>query len=446
MNCSRDESRAAEYCEPARLIPIVGESDVLIAGAGPAGIMAAIAAARRGARVQLIEAQGALGGIWTTGCLPHIIELDKGGLLAELTDRLIKAGAGSRDLNPRNFIRSEDCPCRCDFDVETFKVVLDTMAAEAGVAVRLYTRVSAAYRDAGGRIDAAVTDSKSGREAWRARVFIDCTGDGDLAAQAGCGFDIGQPDTGLCQPMSMMATLAGAGCSNQPPFNIPEWGPNKDWILAELRRGGHEPSYARPTLFLVRDGTIIMMANHEYGYRRPDAQVLTDATIRGRAENLAAVRALRSLGGPWKDLELMAQSAQIGVRESRRIHGLYRVTRDDLVCGARFPDAVCRVSFCVDIHALDPARNKGIDASGVTVKPYDIPLRALIARDVPNLMMAGRCISGDFFAHASYRVTGDAAALGEAAGLAAAAAVRRGVDPSAVPFSDLAADLPKTVD
>lgn len=425
------------FREPARDVPEAGTSDVLIAGAGPAGIMAAIAAARRGVRVKLIEAHGALGGIWTTGCLPHIIEMDKGGLLAELVGRLEAAGAGSRQ---DGHMPTDDAPYRCDYDVETFKVILDGMATEAGVAVRLYTRVSAAYRDAAGRIETVVTESKSGREAWRAKVFIDCTGDGDLAAQAGCGFDIGQPGTGLCQPMSMMAILAGAGRFDEPPFSIRQWGANKDWILAELRRGGHEPSYSRPTLFLVRNGYMVMMANHQYGYRGPDAQVLTDATIRGRAENHAMVRALRSLGGRWQNLELATQSAQIGVRESRRIHGLYRVTRDDLVRGARFPDAVCRVSFCVDIHALDPARNKGIDASGVTVKPYDIPLRALIARDAPNLMMAGRCISGDFFAHASYRVTGDAAVLGEAAGLAAAAAVRRGVDPGAVPFSDLVAD------
>lgn len=426
------------FREPARDVPEVETSDVLIAGAGPAGIMAAIAAARQGVRVRLIEVHGALGGIWTTGCLPHIIELDKGGLLAELVARLEAAGAGARQAG---HVPTDDAPHPCDYDVETFKVVLDEMATEAGVAVRLYTRVSAAYRDSSGRIATVVTDSKSGREAWRAKVFVDCTGDGDLAAQAGCEFDIGHPGTGLCQPMSMMAVLAGAGRFDEPPFSIREWGPNKDWILAELRRGRHEPSYSRPTLFLVRNGYMLMMANHEYGYRGPDAQVLTDATIRGRAENLATVRALRSQGGRWQNLELVAQSAQIGVRESRRIHGLYRVSRDDLVRGARFLDAVCRVSFCVDIHALDPARGKGIDASGVTVKPYDIPLRALIARDAPNLMMAGRCISGDFFAHASYRVTGDAAALGEAAGLAAAAAVRRDVNPCDLPFSELSPNL-----
>jgi len=430
------------FTEPVRQIPVVEETDVLIAGAGPAGMMAAIAAARRGVRVRLIEAEGALGGIWTVGCLPHIIEQDKQGLLAELVARLQIQGAASLAATPDAHVPSDDAPYRCDYDVETFKVVLDQMAAEAGVAVRLYTSVCAVYRGADRRIETVVTESKSGREAWRAKVFIDCSGDGDLAAQAGCGYDIGQPGTGLCQPMSMMALLAGAGSADQPPFNIRQWGKNKDWILAEIRRGGHEPSYARPTLFLVRPGNIIMMANHEYGYRKPDAQVLTEATIRGRAENLNIVRALRSLGKQWQSLELMAQSARIGVRESRRIHGLYCVTEDDLVRGARFADGVCRVSFCVDIHALDPSRGKGIEASAIKVKPYDIPLRALIARDAPNLMMAGRCISGDFAAHASYRVTGDAAALGEAAGIAAAAAVRLDVPPCQLPFAEIKEQLP----
>ena len=430
------------FQEPAREVPVVEQTDVLIAGAGPAGIMAAVAAARQGVRVRLIEAQGALGGIWTTGCLPHIIELKRQGLPAELAERLTTAGAGARGRHSLNRVVKDDASCRRDFDPETFKVVLDRMAGEAGVAVRLYTRVSAAYRDAAGRLETLVTDSKSGREAWQARVFVDCTGDGDLGAQAGCSFDIGHPESGGCQPMSMMAILAGGGRSGQPPFNIREWGRNKDWLQAEIRRGGHDPSYSRPTMFLVRDGVIIMMANHQYGYRQPDAQKLTDATIAGRAENLAIVEALRGLGGQWAGLELMTQSAQIGVRESRRIRGLYRVDRDDLVRGARFDDAICRVAFCVDIHALDPARHKGIEAAAVTVEPYDIPLRSLIAAEAPNLMMAGRCISGDFYAHASYRVTGDAAAMGEAAGVAAAQAVRQSVDPGELDFATLRPHLP----
>lgn len=419
------------FHEPARDVPVIEEADVLVAGAGPAGVMAAVAAARQGASVRLIEAHGALGGIWTTGLLPHIIETDKGGLLHELIHRLKRRGAHGSGAG----ITEKD------FDVETMKVVLDEWCAEAGVRIRCYTRVSAAYvRD--GRLDAIVTDSKSGREAWRAKVFVDCTGDGDLGAQAGCRFGIGQPGTGLCQPMSVMALLTGFGKGDEPPFNIKEWGKNKDWIQAEMQAAGHSPSYARPTMFLIDEGWVNMMANHEYGYRQPDAQKLTDATISGRAENLRIVEALRASGGRWANLRLAATSAQVGVRESRRIQGLYTVTQDDLVRGARFEDGVCRVTFCVDVHALDPAKGKGIDSMGIRTQPYDIPLRALISADVGNLMMAGRCISGDFIAHSSYRVTGDAAALGEAAGVTAALAARQGLAPAQVPFRDVKNHLP----
>lgn len=419
------------YIEPARTVPVVEETDVLVAGGGPAGALAALAAARCGARVRLIEAHGALGGIWTTGCLPHVIEHDKGGLVCELFTRLA-AAEGCSHQTPLDGPGS-----RMDYDVERVKHVLETLCGEAGVALRYYTRVAAAHVNAAGRLETVITDSKSGREAWRAKVFIDCTGDGDLGAQAGCSWELGQPGTGLCQPMSMMAILTGAGRADEPPFTLREWGPNKAWIKAEMERGGHTPSYAHPTMFLVRDGYIIMMANHEYGYRQPDAQKLTDATIHGRTENLAIAAALRRADARWANVQVVAQSSQIGVRESRRIHGLYRVTTDDLVRGARFDDAVCRVSFCVDVHALDPAKGKGIDDTGVRARPYDIPLRALIARDVTGLMMAGRCISGDFLAHSSYRVSGDAAALGEAAGVTAALAATRGVLPQEVPYDDI---------
>lgn len=154
------------------------------------------------------------------------------------------------------------------------------------------------------------------------------------------------------------------------------------------------------------------------------------------------MQTLRDLGGDWSQLELMTQSTHIGVRESRRIRGLYEVNRDDLIRGARFEDAVCRVSFCIDIHALDPKTNKGIDNPDITVQPYDIPLRSLISGDIPNPMMAGRCISGDFYAHANYRVTGGDAAMGEAAGVAAAQAVRQSVDPGNLPFSTVRPHIP----
>jgi hypothetical protein len=168
----------------------------------------------------------------------------------------------------------------------------------------------------------------------------------------------------------------------------------------------------------------MLMANHEYGVKGTKADDVTAATLRARRELHQLIDGLRSLGGPWKNIRIVATPEQIGVREGRRLAGLYEVTADDLLEGRQQADTVCQVTFPVDVHALDPKKGKEIEKPSVRVKPYQIPIRALIAKDVNGLMMAGRCISGDFIAHASYRVTGNAVAMGEAAGKVAAVAAK----------------------
>ncbi|HEC41798.1 MAG TPA: FAD-dependent oxidoreductase, partial [Bacteroides sp.] len=138
------------------------------------------------------------------------------------------------------------------------------------------------------------------------------------------------------------------------------------------------------------------------------------------------VNGLKSIGGPWKNLYLVATAEHIGVREARRIKGLYTVTSDDLINGKRHEDAVCRVNFGVDVHSLNQEEENSQNRSysrGITSQPYDIPLRSLISKDIGNLMMAGRNISGDFISFSSYRVTGNAAKLGEEAGKHAAESI-----------------------
>jgi hypothetical protein len=227
--------------------------------------------------------------------------------------------------------------------------------------------------------------------------------------------------------------MRGDGISSAipPPKGIsPE--ESKRNFVAELRRSGIEPSYLGPALFPVRNNLIAMMVNHEYGYSAINAQQVTDATLHARQEVNGVVDALRRLGGVWKDVRLVATGEQIGTRDGRRVRGRYVVTKDDLIRGARFPDAVCRVTSGVDIHSLDATANKKTTSEGIHTKPYDIPLRALIAADVNGLLMAGRCISGDFFAHASYRMTGNAVPMGEAAGKVAATAAAKGCLPQQV--------------
>lgn len=408
--------------EAARNVPVITAYDVLVCGGGPAGVAAALAAARAGSRTGLVEWHGCLGGIWTAGLLSCIIDTQgKEGIMAEILAALEARGART--------MGRDGAPTR-QYDIEAMKLLLEELCVDAGVDVHLHTRVCAAVRD-GQRLTHAIVESKSGREALGARVFIDCTGDGDLAAAAGCKFDLGQPETGCMQPMSLMALLVGIQADQVHDFIREEsgaWAASKDRLRAEMERGGTSPSYAKPTLFRLRDDLFALMANHEYGVSGIDARDLTAATLRARREVHDLVAALRSLGPPWQDVRIVATAEQIGVREARRIHGHYTVTAADLERGARHADAACHVTFGVDVHATDPGKGKGIEARTFTAQPYDIPLRALIARDVDGLLLAGRCISGDFIAHSSYRVTGNVVPMGQAAGQAAAAAVAQGSD------------------
>ncbi len=419
--------------EPARDIPVAESADVVVCGGGPAGVAAALCAARKGAKTILLEQHGCLGGIWTSGLLAWLLDCDnKKGVMAEVIRRLSECGARTMTAGGK--------PTNA-YDVEVMKAQLEALCAEAGVEVRYHVR-SAAAVTAGGRLTHVVTESKSGREAVAGQAFVDATGDGDLGAQAGCGFDFGQPGTGLTQPMSLICLVAGVHAPELKDFYndldaAQSWAKPKDALRVAMEAGGHSPSYAKPSLFRVRDDLFILMANHEYGFKGTNARDVSKATLRARKELNALIDGLRSTGGVWKDLRLVATAEQIGVREGRRLRGLYTVTADDLKEGRRFDDAVCRATFGVDVHALDPQKTKGIEAHPWKAKPYDIPLRALIAKDVQGLLFAGRCISGDFIAHSSYRVTGNSVALGEAAGKAAAVAAKTGKPLAEVKVAEL---------
>ena len=419
--------------EQARDIPIVEKADVVVCGAGPAGIAAAIAAARQGAKTRVIELHGCLGGVWTAGALSWIIDsTNKRGIMAEITARLEERGARKlRHDGGRNYA----------YDVEEMKVLLDELCLEVGIDIRLLTRVVAAGRDSQNRLSVVITESKAGREAWHAKAFIDATGDGDLGAQAGCGFDMGHPETGAVQPMSLMALVAGLRFNEVEAYVGGSLSEPKKLLGALMTEIGVAPSYGHPTLFRIHDDLFALMANHQYGVRCDDPDRITLSTIGGRREVHQQVAALRQLGGIWSGIRIVSTAAQIGVREGRRIHGRYTLTSEDLIEGARFDDAICRVTMGIDVHSTDPTKTKAVETKPHRSQPYDIPLRALIARDVDGLLMAGRCISGDFIAHSSYRVTGNAVAMGQAAGICAAQAALTNVLPHQVPWNDLEASL-----
>ncbi len=425
------------FRESGRDIPVAADYDVIVVGGGPAGFTAALAAARSGAKTMLLEVNGCIGGVWTSGLLSLIIDgTGKPGIMAELLAELDRRSTG------------HSIGGSWVYDPEAMKLLLEDLLLEAGVRIRLHTRVVAAANDGDKRLKVVVTESKSGREAWTADTFIDCSGDGDLAAQAGCEFEMGRPRDGAMQPMTMMGMITGVRTADIAPFvrgtrEFQKFGNPKKNLLEEMRKAGVSPSYEGPTIFEVRDGFYAIMTNHQYRSSAIDANDVSEATLQGRREVNHLLAALKKTGGVWKDLQLVTTAEQIGTREARRIRGKYYVTGKDLETGARFDDGICRVKFGIDVHSVDPSKNKAIEGKPHPSRPYDIPLRALIARDVSGLMMAGRCISGDFIAHSSYRVTGDAVTMGEAAGVASALAKASKTLPGDLPFPEVAKRLDK---
>lgn len=434
-------ARPGQFVEPTRNLPLAEDADVIVCGAGPAGVTAAIIAARAGARVRLFEWRGCLGGIWTAGLLGYLLDFDKPGFAKELREALDRRNARANSTSANAFC----------YDPEALKMLLEELCVEAGVKFQFHTKVSAAHLD-GRRLTTIVTESKSGPQAWRAPVFIDTTGDGDLGALAGCKFEIGEAADCPCQPMSLNAllmvkdveALRGFVRFGTPLPGENSKGDKKKRIKDAIVKGGHFPSYAGSTMWHVHGNLIFAMLNHEYGIKPWDAAEITAATVRARAEMNKMVTGLRGLGGPWEGIQIVATAEQIGVRDGRRLAGRFTVTKDDVVKGSRYDDAVVRATFGVDVHALSAEANKGTSHRAdmnIKVAPYDIPLRAMIARDVDGLLMAGRCISGDFVSHSSYRVTGNAVGMGEGAGVIAALAALSKRQPHEVPWSEGAAKL-----
>jgi len=401
--------------EPAREVPVAGRSEVLVVGGGPAGVGAALSAARTGARTALVEHYGFLGGMWTAGLLNPILDHHgKGGIVQEIVDRLRAAGKLVEGA-------------RANFDTEYTKYMLDRMMAEAGVEVRLYRSAVETICD-DDRVCGIVTESKSGREALLAETVIDCTGDGDVCARAGVPYSKGREADGLMQSVTLFFLLADVRYLQQRHGTDIH-----DMLERAAREHGlaYDVPYKTPSFFeQPLEGHTIVQLSHMYGCDGTDADDLTRAIVEGRQQVQDGVRVMQYVPG-LAGVELVSTAAQLGVRETRHIEGRYRLQEDDLLSGRRFEDGICVVRFNIDIHAVRPAAGtETIQIEGGKVEPYHIPYRCLLPVNREHLLMAGRCISGSSVAHASYRVTGDCVAMGQAAGTAAALALRQGIAPS----------------
>lgn len=401
----------------------MGKFDIAVCGGGIAGACAAISAARAGASVVLIERGGSLGGTLTEGFMPLILDADnKGGLVKELYDFLEEHNMTIAKRGQRIDEKGNPIPGRM-VDTEGCKYFFDKTCVESGVQVLFHSQVASVNMN-GESIESILIATECGNYSLKADVYIDATGNGLVAAFAGCDWDCGDPEEKRPSPTSMGVCTVGM------PSDC--WGTDstedKDSYAKFLLDNGVSISAEQATVkILPSRSTWDMGMNFQYDVMPDDINSLSRAILDGRREAFETIEAHKKIAG-YEKLYTVFTSSHIGVREGRRIYGEYRLTDEDILEGKRFEDGICLVTFGVDVHKLKSDDTTECER-GIRAQPYHIPYRCLIPKGCKNLMLAGRCISGDFYPHASYRVMGNMAATGEAAGFAAAECSKKGILP-----------------
>lgn len=414
-------------------LPCHDQYDVIVVGGGPAGCTAAAAAAREGAKTLLIEASGSLGGSGTNALVPAWCPFsDK--------QKIIYCGLAERIFSLAKEQMAHVASDALDWvpiDPERLKRVYDTVVSEAGADILFHTVLSHVQtRD--GNVDAIVTTNKAGMKAWRAKVFIDCTGDADLVAWAGGQFHKGDKEGGGLMPATHCFILSHVDEKiylASPPLHLPV----PDNPIFKILESGKYPliTDAHCCQNLIGPGTVGFDAGHLFGVDNTDPQSTSQALIDGRrmAEQFCA--ALREFHPAFRDAFLVATGAQVGIRETRRIVGDYTLTLDDYVTRRSFPDEICRNSYYIDIHWAKEEAAKDLhqwekwEKHTIRYGPgesHGLPYRCLVPAGLRNVLAAGRCISAEKTVQGSVRVMPVCLAMGEAAGVAAGLALGQGGD------------------
>ena len=417
------------YHEGARDIPIIAETDVLVAGAGPAGIGAALSAARCGAKVMLIEKCGYLGGIATAGMMSHWSGATQCPLMNEIMDRTIQSTSlppfeADPRLTPHDLKWSIPHECQ--------KQVLFQMMQEAGVTVQVHTMAVGVIME-NNKVKGIITESKSGREAILAKAVIDSTGDGDIAAFAGAEYLFGREEDNACQPVTLMFRIGGVDyerasfpCSFETYIDLPK---------GEIQSLGktHLPHPAGHVLLYKNrlPGEVTVNMTNVTNIDGTDVRDLTKAEMICRDQMDKIVLFLREYVPGYEKCYLTASGEMVGIRETRHFKGVITLTPEDIVEATIFEDWIATKNFFnFDIHNIKGA---GLDKNGAqrdfqAKGHYTIPYRACVPEKIDGLLLSGRNISGTHKAHSNYRVMGICLNIGVGVGTAAAVAIRNNTE------------------
>ncbi len=425
--------------EPARNTPIFGEFEIVILGGGPAGIAAAAAAGAQGRKTLLIERYGFLGGMGTTAGVTNFCGLHANihgdirrivhGVADDLLGRIDRLGG----LNEPHLIFGKTKAQA--YDSAAYKCAADDLLLARKVDILFHALAVGVVTD-GRRIEAMLLETKSGRVAVRAEIFIDCSGDGDLSSFADAPFEIGDADGNMLYP-TMMFRLSGV----DPDAAGEAWRTIPALMNEAEKRGARFP----------RKGAIVRPMKHETEWRvnvtqlksgngraldGTDARELSRGEIEGRCQAMAFFEFLKANGPGFASSYIVDFPPQIGIRETRRISGRYRLTRDDVLSCASFDDTIGVNGWPIEAHVAGDVIWEWPDIPGSRGFNH-LPYRMLLPLKIDNLLVAGRCASMTHEGQSAARVSGACFVMGEAAATAAHLALCAGMGPADVDVKKL---------
>ena len=413
-----------EYTLKKNTISLNEEYEVIVCGGGPAGVAAAISAAREGAKTLLLEGSSVLGGMSTNGLV---------NMFTNMTDgiRNVYGGIAQKIINRMKSYMlhvKQDEWKTVPIDFERIKQIYDQEVTAAGATVLFQSTVCGVEMKDERNIDVILVSNKKGLTAYRAKVFVDCTGDADLYAWAGKEFELGD-ETGDFMPATMCFTLTNVDDYGVPYIEKPYGGKHRDMIHRILDDGKYDIIDDHYVMKKIGPRTYTFNAGHVFDVNATDPESLSKGLMEGRRLARELHDAFREYAPAMACSYLVQTSPMMGIRESRRIIGDYRFTVQDYLDRSSFPDEVYRGKYQVDIHTReDIKRDDDVTKKTDSVvqygrygegESYGVPYRCLCPRDLDNVLVAGRTICSDRASNGTLRVMSSCLCAGEAAGMAA---------------------------